>query len=178
MTYPMAIVIAAALFAAPYSASGQGAASPDAEGVALAVLDGSTVWVGSRRRRRQGLPPRHARHGAARRPLLRLGTLSGQARQAGQPAPPRPRRQEAPQPGQGMVDQLGHRWLAQGDEIDRPAENRGIGDAVQPVRFPARPDQPLGRERRRPPATRICLMAMSPVWALIGVVGRSEKSPA
>lgn len=46
MTYPMAIVIAAALFAGAIFASSQGAASPDAEGVALAVLDGSTVWVG------------------------------------------------------------------------------------------------------------------------------------
>lgn len=46
MTYPMAIVVAAALFAGAVFASSHGAASPDEDDVALAVLDGSTVWVG------------------------------------------------------------------------------------------------------------------------------------
>lgn len=46
MSYPMAIVIAAALFAGAVFTSTHGAASPDADDVALAVLDGSTVWVG------------------------------------------------------------------------------------------------------------------------------------
>src|SRR3546814_11015656 len=47
-----------------------------------------------------------------------------------------------------MVDQLGHRRLAQGDEVDRPAEGRGITDPVQPTAFQLAPDQPLGQERR------------------------------
>lgn len=46
MTYPLAIVIAAALLTGAVVASSRGAASPGTEGVALAVLDGSTVWVG------------------------------------------------------------------------------------------------------------------------------------
>ncbi len=45
MTYPMAIVIAAALFAGAVVVSGQGSADTD-DGVALGVIDGSTVWVG------------------------------------------------------------------------------------------------------------------------------------
>jgi hypothetical protein len=45
MTYPTAIVIAAALFAGAILASSQGSADTD-DGVALAVADGSTVWVG------------------------------------------------------------------------------------------------------------------------------------
>jgi hypothetical protein len=46
MTYPTAIVIAAALLAGAVFASSHGAASSDEDGVALAVVDDSTVWVG------------------------------------------------------------------------------------------------------------------------------------
>lgn len=46
MTYPTAIVIAAALFAGALLASNHGAASSGENGVALAVADNSTVWVG------------------------------------------------------------------------------------------------------------------------------------
>lgn len=45
MTYPMAIVIAAALFAGALFISSQGSADTE-DGVALGVIDGSTVWVG------------------------------------------------------------------------------------------------------------------------------------
>ena len=45
MTYPAAIVIAAALFAGAIVVSSQGSADTD-DGVALGVIDGSTVWVG------------------------------------------------------------------------------------------------------------------------------------
>lgn len=46
MTYPSAIVIAAALLAGAIFASSHGTAGPAGNGIALAVADGSTVWVG------------------------------------------------------------------------------------------------------------------------------------
>lgn len=46
MTYPTAIVIAAALLAGAIFANSPGTAGPEGDGVALAVVDDSTVWVG------------------------------------------------------------------------------------------------------------------------------------